>query len=64
MQIFLGDLVTMMKNETIVTGRVEGVKMRHGELERVAIVGIDGWLYVNEGWLFAEEEEAEREDDA
>lgn len=57
MQIFLGDLVTIVKGETVVTGRVEGLKMLNGELERIALKGIDTWFYLNDGWLFAEEEE-------
>lgn len=62
MQVFLGDLVTIIKGETVVTGRVEGLKMIHGELERIAITNVDSWFWLSDGWLFAEEET--EEDDA
>jgi hypothetical protein len=59
MQIFLGDFVTIIKGETVISGRIEGIKMLNGELERVAFKSIDNWFYLNDGWLFAEEETEE-----
>lgn len=54
--IFLGDLVTIIKGETVISGRIEGLKMLNGELERIAFKSIDNWFWLNDGWLFAEEE--------
>lgn len=55
MQVFLGDIVSLMKGETIVTGRVEGVKLDRGQLEKVAIENIDTWFYLGNGWVFLDE---------
>jgi hypothetical protein len=61
MQVFLGDLVTIIKDETFITGRIEGLKMIHGKLERIAITSIDSWFWLSDGWLFAEEETEEED---
>ena len=62
MQVFLGDLVTIMKGDTIVTGKVEGLKLDRGQLEKVAIEGIDTWFYLGNGWMFLDEIEEEEDE--
>jgi 2-keto-4-pentenoate hydratase/2-oxohepta-3-ene-1,7-dioic acid hydratase in catechol pathway len=59
MQIFLGDTVTLMKGDTIITGKVEGVKLDKGQLEKVAIENIDTWFYMENGWQFLDDTEEE-----
>lgn len=55
MNVFLGDEVTLNRDETWVTGRVNGIKLDRGNLEKISIEGIDTWFYMEWGWKFAEE---------
>lgn len=59
MQIFLGDHVTIMRGDTVISGKVEGVKLDKGQLEKVAIENIDSWFYMENGWQFLDEIEGE-----
>jgi hypothetical protein len=62
MQIFLGDYVTIVRGDTAVSGKVEGVKLDKGQLEKVAFEFIDAWFYLDNGWVFVDDtEEAEDE---
>ena len=64
MQLFLGDLVTIMKHDTWVTGTVSGIVLdSRREVERVYIEGIDFAFWMSENWKFVEEEEYEGEQD-
>lgn len=66
MNVFLGDRVTLVNaDDTWVTGRVNGIKLDKGQLEKVSIEGLDLWFYMGDGWKFAEEfddEELEEDD--
>jgi len=59
MQIFLGDHVTIVRGDTLVSGKVEGVKLDKGQLEKVALENIDTWFYLENGWVFVDETEDE-----
>ena len=64
MQIFLGDLVTIMKNDTWVTGTVSGIVLdSRRELERVYIESIDMAFWMADNWKFVEDEEWKEGDD-
>lgn len=64
MQLFLGDRVTIMKDETIVEGQTRGIILdAHGKVERIYIQGIEGTFFMRDGWKFLEEEEEELEDE-
>lgn len=57
MQIFLGDTITLIRGNTQVTGKVEGLRLKHGELAMIAIENIAGWLIIADGWQFVEDDE-------
>lgn len=62
MQVFLGDVVTIMKddtdNPTMVTGQVAGVVLNDArQLERIYIHGIDVPFWIGTGWLVVDESE-------
>ncbi len=67
MNIFLGDEITLVKDETFVTGRTRGVILdATGHVERVYINGMDTCFWLKDGWKFADEEtdwEEEEEDE-
>lgn len=66
MQVFLGDEITIFKNETTVTGRVAGVKLRDTDkqLERIYIQELPSPFWMRDGWLIVDEiDEGETEDD-
>jgi hypothetical protein len=48
MQVFLGDYVTIQRGDTVVSGKVEGLKLDKGQLEKVAIEQIDTWFYMEQ----------------
>lgn len=59
MNVFLGDVVTLLKvcdeDETLVTGQVTGIVLdTKKELERVYVQGIDIAFWMNDGWKFME----------
>jgi hypothetical protein len=59
MNVFLGDVVTLLKvcdeDETLVTGQVTGIVLdTKKELERVYVQGIDTAFWMNDGWKFME----------
>jgi hypothetical protein len=63
--IFLGDRIRMIRGETDIEGRVDGIKLKHGEIERVSIEHLDNWLFMADGWRFVQEiDEISEEDDA
>jgi hypothetical protein len=67
MQVFLGDEVTVSReinnDITWVTGRVSGiVQTDEGNLKYFYIKGIDGALWMSDGWKF--QEEIEEDEDA
>lgn len=58
MVVLLGDEVTLMKGETWVTGKVAGLVLDDKrELERIYLHDIGYTFWMNEGWVFVEEEE-------
>lgn len=62
MQLFLGDWVTIRKNESYISGRVNGLKMNKGELERLSFEEVNGWFSMKDGWLFVIEMEEDEND--
>lgn len=63
MQLFLGDWVTIRKNESYVSGRVNGLKTNKGELERLSFKEVNSWFAIKDGWRFVIEEEDNEPDD-
>lgn len=64
MQLFLGDLVTIMNNETWITGTVRGIVLdSRRELERVYIENIAEAFWLKDNWKFVEDEEWKEGDD-
>lgn len=64
MQLFLGDLVTITKAETWITGTVRGIVLdSRRELERVYIESIVEAFWLKDGWKFVDDEEMEGEQD-
>ena len=70
MQVFLGDIVTMMNGTmedtpTFVTGQVKGIVLDDNKkVSMVYIHSLSDPLYMNEGWKFVDQEEYEDESDA
>ena len=63
MQVFLGDRVTLVKEDTFITGAVSGIVLdKTKQLERVYIEHIDSPIWMYQGWRFVEEAEWEREE--
>lgn len=60
MEVRIGGYVELIKGSTIVSGLVNGIKVKDGELERVSIEELD-WFVLEDGWAFVMESE---EDDA
>ena len=60
MEVRIGGYVELIKGSTIVSGLVNGIKVKDGELERVSIEELD-WFVLEDGWAFVMERE---EDDA
>lgn len=63
MNIFLGDEVVLVKNDTSVTGRVRGLVLdtHTKELERIFIHDIHQEFWVTDGWQFLDMTEEEDE---
>lgn len=62
MDITIGSYVTLQKNATQITGLVDGIKVTLDGLERISIMDIDYWFYMDQGWLFVVESDEEDED--
>lgn len=62
MQVFLGDIVTITREEAFITGRVNGVKLDKGQLESVSFECIDIWFYMYQGWKFIDIKEEDEDD--
>ena len=56
MEVRIGGYVELMKGSTIVSGLVNGIKVKEGELERVSIEELD-WFVLEDGWAFVMESE-------
>lgn len=56
MEIRIGGYAELMKGSTIVSGLVNGIKVKEGELERVSIEELD-WFVLEDGWAFVMESE-------
>lgn len=64
MQVFLGDTVTLIKNDTWITGQVRGIVLdEHKQVERVYMSDIEGSFWMKDGWKFTEETEYEEEEE-
>ena len=58
MQIFLGDRITLIREDTWVTGLCSGVTLDdRKETERLWIHGIDTPFWLNRGWQIADEDD-------
>jgi hypothetical protein len=56
MEIRIGGYAELIKGSTIVSGLVNGIKVKDGELERVSIEELD-WFVLEDGWAFVMESE-------
>jgi hypothetical protein len=64
MQLFLGDRVTIMKDETLIEGQTRGIILdANGKIERIYIQAIEGSFFMRDGWKFLEEDEEEELED-
>ena len=61
MDIGIGSYVVLNKGTTTVTGLIDGLKVKDGDLERVSLLEMDNWFWMDGGWKFMKETE---EDDA
>ncbi len=58
MLVMLGDTVTLVKQDTWITGQVAGVVLNDKrELERVYIHNINVPFYLSDGWRIVDDEE-------
>jgi hypothetical protein len=63
MQVFLGDRVTICRNDTYITGAVSGVVLDNNkQLDRVYIEGLSMPFYLGDNWKFVQDEEWEEEE--
>jgi|TARA_R110000803_G_scaffold107000_3_gene175137 hypothetical protein len=63
MQLFLGDRVTLVKEDTFITGAISGIVLdKTKQLERVYIEHIDSPVWMYQGWRFVEDTEWEEEE--
>jgi hypothetical protein len=46
-----------MKGVTQVTGLVDGIKVNQEGLERISLLELDYWFYMDSGWQFVNESE-------
>lgn len=63
MLVMLGDEITLVKNDTWVTGKVAGIVLDDKkELERIYLhdIGYTFWLY--EGWKLVDDSEEEEDE--
>lgn len=64
MQLFLGDQVTITKNEAFISGQVSGIVLDdRKELERLYIHEIDMPFWMSQGWKIVDEDETFDEED-
>lgn len=64
MDIGIGSYVTLMKGVTQVTGLIDGLKVNENGLERVSLLEMDYWFYLDAGWQFIDDTEEDEEEDA
>jgi hypothetical protein len=58
MNLFLGDRITVMRNDTWVTAKVRGIILdKHGELERIYFDSLESAFYLADGWKITDESE-------
>ena len=64
MNVFLGDTVTLVRDETLVTGAVSGVVLdKHKLLERIYIEGLTTPFWMADNWKFIETEHEDEEEE-
>lgn len=70
MQVFLGDIVTLInetandENPTYVTGQVRGIVLsEHKQVSHVFIHGLDEAMFIANGWKFLDHENEVEESD-
>jgi hypothetical protein len=64
MQVFLGDVITLIKGSketaTMITGQCSGIVLNDKkELDRVYVHGLETAFYMHQGWEFIDPEEEE-----
>ena len=68
MNVFLGDIVTMMnatieETPTFVTGQVKGIVLDDNKkVSRIYIHSLSDALFMSDGWKFVDQEEYEDDD--
>jgi len=64
MQVFLGDRVTIAKEDTWVTGTITGIVLdKVKQLERVYIEGLSAPFWLSDNWKFIDETEWDEEEE-
>ena len=65
MNIFLGDSITLTKEDTIITGKVTGIVLDDkGELDRIYLAGLDqAFWFSYDKWLLVDDQEEDEEDE-
>jgi hypothetical protein len=66
MMVLLGDEVTISRDisgsTTWVTGRISGIVQKdNGDLKYFYIKGVDNSFWMSDGWVFADEEEEDKD---
>lgn len=51
-EIGLNSPVTIVNENTVVAGIVDGIKLGRAGLERISIENIEGWFWMSDGWEF------------
>lgn len=58
MQLFLGDRITIVKEDTYITGKTRGIVLdAYGKIERIFLDALDTSFYLSSGWKIVDESE-------
>jgi hypothetical protein len=57
--LFLGDVVTLAKDDTYITGSVNGLKLYKGHLQLISVESVPAWFSLEKGWKVVDDEEYE-----
>jgi hypothetical protein len=62
MDIGIGTYITLLKETTTISGLINGLKVDEKGLERLSLMEIDYWFWMNDGWQFINEMEEDDDD--
>lgn len=60
-EVGLNSPVTIINENTVVAGVVDGIKLGRFGLERISIENIEGWFFISDGWQFLVDAEEEQD---